>query len=170
MKKSSLKPDLIIALMALVIGIGTMVVYVYQARIMSKQQHASVWPFLEVSLSQGQQGTYISVENKGVGPAIVKSTKIEVDSQTYQENQIDEIIPKIVGKSLAFHYKTVANRVMKSGEFIKLLHVEDLKEAALLDSTLSKHRVKLSICYCSIYDECWTVSGNKLIPCESCEE
>lgn len=70
MKKSSLKPDLIIALMALVIGIGTMIVYVYQARIMSKQQHASVWPFLEVSITQGQLGTYISVENKGVGPAI----------------------------------------------------------------------------------------------------
>ena len=65
MKKSSLKPDLIIALMALVIGIGTMIVYVYQARIMSKQQHASVWPFLEVSISQGQLGTYVSVENKG---------------------------------------------------------------------------------------------------------
>lgn len=170
MKKSSLKPDLIIALMALVIGIGTMIVYVYQARIMSKQQHASVWPFLEVSISQGQQGTYISVENKGVGPAIVKSTKIEIDSVTYQEKQLGEVIPKIVGKRLAFHYTNVASRVMKSGEFVKLLHVEDLKEAALLDSTLMKHRVRLSICYCSIYDECWIVSGNKLTPCESCEE
>lgn len=170
MKKSSLKPDLIIALMALVIGIGTMIVYVYQARIMSKQQHASVWPFLEVSITQGQLGTYISVENKGVGPAIVKSTKIEVDSLTYQENQIDEIILKMVGKPLAHHYTTVANRVMKSGEVIRLFHIENLQEAALLDSAMAKHTVRLSICYCSIYDECWTVSGNKITPCESCEE
>ncbi|MBI3219375.1 MAG: hypothetical protein HYZ44_07675 [Bacteroidetes bacterium] len=170
MKKSSLKLDLVIALMALVIGIGTMAVYIYQARIMSKQQHASVWPFLEVSISQGQLGTYISVENKGVGPAIVKSTKIQVDSMTYQENQIDEIILKIVGKPLAHHYTTVANRVMKSGEAIRMFHIENLEEAALLDSAMAKHMLRLSISYCSIYDECWTVSGNKLTPCENCEE
>ena len=69
-----------------------------------------------------------------------------MDSVTYQENQIDEVILKIVGKPLAHHYTTVANRVMKSGEFvIRLLHVENLQEAALLDSAMAmKHRVRLS--------------------------
>lgn len=76
----------------------------------------------------------------------------------------------MMGKPLAHHYTTVANRVMKSGEVIRLFHIENLQEAALLDSAMANHMLRLSICYCSIYDECWTVSGNKLTPCESCEE
>lgn len=65
-----LRPDFSVALLAVIIGLSTMFVYIYQARIMSRQVQATTWPFLETIVSEGTDGFYINVKNKGVGPLL----------------------------------------------------------------------------------------------------
>jgi hypothetical protein len=55
--KTSLREKIIVAFAAILISVMTLFVYIYQARIMQEQQHASVWPYIEwdmtLSTSEG---------------------------------------------------------------------------------------------------------------------
>ena len=53
-----------------------MMVYIYQATIMSKQLSASVRPFLIAIYSNQEDVVSWGVENKGVGPAFIKETRL----------------------------------------------------------------------------------------------
>ena len=76
-KSFSLKPEMIIALSAVFVSVATLFVYIYQARIMEGQQHASVWPHIERQYVQtSTDGFILRVVNKGVGPAIIQSAKM----------------------------------------------------------------------------------------------
>lgn len=93
-----LRPDFIVALLAVIIGLSTMVVYIYQARIMSRQVHATTWPYLEANFSEGSAGWKVSVHNKGIGPAIVKSTYLILDQHKYIDSRdsIESIVLKLL--------------------------------------------------------------------------
>jgi hypothetical protein len=53
-----------------------MMVYIYQATIMSKQLSASVRPFPIAIYSNQEDVVSWGVENKGVGPAFIKETRL----------------------------------------------------------------------------------------------
>lgn len=162
--------DLWVSTMAIVIGISTMLVYIYQARIMSEQQHASVWPYLELNFSQNENSAAITVENKGVGPAIVKKVEIILDGEIYSESKHPEFVKKLLGRSVNYNYKSVESRVMKPGESISFISFYNSQSLAALDSALNNHNVEIVTCYCSIFDDCWIIKNGKAIECDSCEE
>lgn len=162
--KKRFSTEMIVALSAVVVSIMTLFVYIYQARIMMDQQHTSVWPYIEWTptyYSEENQEFYISVINKGVGPALVKDTKLYLDDTLYTYNEYDKFIEKLLGpgkrKALWVMTSSVANRVMAPGEEVKLFHVKNWKDARIPD--IQRKRYRLSICYCSIYGDCWTTNG-----------
>jgi len=76
-----------VALTAIFVSLATLTVYIYQARLMQRQQHASVWPFVECmpSFYEGVGLQYIA-ENKGVGPALIKKV-----TYTFAGNQTESL-------------------------------------------------------------------------------
>jgi hypothetical protein len=173
--RKKLKPDFIVAMLAVIIGLSTMFVYIYQARIMSRQMHATVWPYIEAnfSYSTGQNPSVsIIVTNKGVGPAIVKSAYIILDDQKYSDSQarIDSLALKLTGISgLLDSYTNLTTRVISPGEEIKFIGVTDSLKALTLIKSLSGHRIRTEICYCSVFEDCWKVESAKVTPCDRCE-
>lgn len=168
-KKRFLRPDFIVAILAVVIGLCTMFVYIYQAHVMSKQLEAAVWPFIEVLVSQGEKGLSLEVANKGAGPAIVRSNRLILDDQPFTEEQLDSLFVILTGKKIPHAYTTVQSRVVAAGERFTFIEVNDPRYLPTLDSALKKHTVRLELCYCSIYDQCWKVSRGKTTPCNTCE-
>ncbi len=172
-KLTSLRADLVIALMAVIIGLLTMFVYIYQANIMSKQMHAAAWPYLEVSFSSSDNSFLISVQNKGVGPAIIKSAYITADNIRFSENQkkIDSLMEAITGKKhVLTGYTNIRSRVLSPGDQIAFAEFKDSTTAAMVMPALAKHKVQLTICYCSIYEECWKLDAGKTVePCDKCD-
>jgi hypothetical protein len=167
-----LRPDFIVALLAVVIGLSTMFVYIYQARIMSKQMHATTWPRLETIISKGTSGFIVMVKNKGVGPAIVKNTVVILDEYRYADSKenLDSVAFKLTGKrDLLNGYTTVNNRVISAGEEIEFIEVTDSASLVLLDKSLRGHSFKIEICYCSVLGDCWLLVGGKTTECESCD-
>ena len=164
------KPDFIVATLAVIIGVLTMFVYSYQARVMSRQLHASVWPYIEVTFSQGAQGVSVDISNKGVGPALIKKHRVLYDGIEYPERKIDSLLLVMVGRKINRSLTTVEARVMAPGEKINFILVNDMRDMLSLDSAMQHHRISVSVCYCSIYDECWKVVGGKNEPCDSCDE
>jgi hypothetical protein len=171
-KRNRWSPELVVAVLAVVIGVGTMFVYIYQARIMSKQIQAATWPYLEIVFSNTGSDFSITVKNKGAGPAIIKKAWVRVDDVPYPDTQknIDSVAYLLTGsRTLLNGYTNVNNRVMSSGEVINFIEINDSTSVDLFFQALGKHAVQLEICYCSVFDECWKVVGGKVETCEDCE-
>lgn len=160
-----LKPDWVIAFAAIFISTATLFVYIYQARIMQKQQQTSVWPYVEWLYSNAENQFVITVENKGIGPAIIKGLTMKLDGEVIGSNSA--LFKKLLGTSdFEFINSTVARRVISAGEKVEMVHVYDSAMAHAIDSLLlwnnSAHTFALEICYCSVYDDCWRTDGTKI--------
>jgi hypothetical protein len=161
--KKGLKSEMIVAVAAIVVSVMTLFVYIFQARIMMDQQHTSVWPYVEWSTtftSEDTQEFYLEVANKGVGPALVKQATLSLNGKEYQNYR--EMLGELLGEDerdrLWIVYSSVDNRVLAPGEVVKIFHVKNWKEARIPQVDYSG--IAYSLCYCSIYDDCWITQGS----------
>lgn len=163
--KKKIDTGLLVGLCAIGISVATLFVYIYQARIMQSQQHASVWPYVESSYSN-VNGFHLQVQNKGIGPAIIKNAKYILDDK---EMDLDTLFNSLLGKKqeqMSFQYSYVIGRVMSPGESFKPFSIPEGIYSAKMDSALSKRDFRLEICFCSIYKDCWTSKGLKVVESE----
>lgn len=170
-KSFSLKPEMIIALSAVFVSVATLFVYIYQARIMQGQQHASVWPHIERQYVQtSTDGFILRVVNKGVGPAIIQSAKMRWNNEPVETPY--HLLSKFVNPdSISLYYSSLEKMVLAPGEKVEVFHiyVKDQTEYYKLQKALENFYSKFSfeICYCSIYKECWLYGREEdLIPCD----
>lgn len=171
-KSRFLRADLIVALLAVVIGLCTMFVYIYQARIMSKQMHMAAWPYLETNFSRTNNSFTVNVQNKGIGPAIIKKAYVVVDDVPLADTQanIDSITFIITGsRNILNGYTNLLGRVMAPNDVVQFIEVTDSTKINNFLLAMRKHKVRLEICYCSVFEECWKATGSKVEPCKECE-
>lgn len=158
--RRGLSTEFVVALCAVAISLATLGVYIYQARIMQSQQHASVWPYLEWTLTFSTiDGIFLSVTNKGVGPAIVKDTRLTLDGEPVNSGR--ELMNKLThGKADSIWSFTMAvnKRVIAPGEEIRLFHMKD-SSLHTMDFGDIYQRLKYEINYSSIYGDCWVSEG-----------
>lgn len=155
-----------VAFSAIFVSIATLFVYMYQARIMQDQQHTSVWPYVEWLYNNANREFYITVENKGIGPAIITNVELKLDGEVMESNSA--LFIKLLGTNdFNFVNSTVKGRVLSAGEKIEMVHVYDNTTARAIDSLLlwnsSPHTFEMEICYCSVYDDCWKTNGTTAI-------
>lgn len=158
--KRSISTEFIVATAAIIISLATLFVYIYQAKIMQSQQHTSVWPYIEWTMTIGPaDGIYLSVVNKGVGPAIIKSSEFYVDGNLVRSNE--EMIKKITNgriDSLGLFTQSIDKRVISPGEELRLFHMSG-RRLSNKEFEGFFSRIKYTIRYESIYGDCWTSSG-----------
>ncbi len=160
-QKFSISKEWAVSLSAIFVSVLTLFVYIYQARIMQSQQHASVWPYVEWTLTTSTvDGIYLSVHNKGVGPAIIKHTELLLDGIPIGAREIMNKLTKGKADSLWSFTMTVDKRVMAPGDEIRLFHMKG-EELNTMEFGKLYERVKYKICYCSIYNECWTTTDDE---------
>jgi hypothetical protein len=75
----------ILSLSAMSISFITLIIFIYQTNLMSKQNYLSILPYLQISTSNDGEGqTFsLSVMNHGVGPAIIESVKSDFGGQAH---------------------------------------------------------------------------------------
>ncbi len=66
----------------------------YTAYMQRQQVRAAVWPILEFDTSNGPMIRF-TVDNKGVGPAIIRHVAVKVDGQPVRD--WNEALDKLVG-------------------------------------------------------------------------
>jgi hypothetical protein len=158
--RKKIRSEWIVAFSAVSVSILTLFVYIYQARIMMEQQHASVWPYLEWTLTSSP-GTeiYLSVQNKGTGPAVVKNTELKLDGNIINHR---DMVKALLGNqldSLWHFFSIVDNRVLAPGDEIRLFHVKNDNGVTVPRIPKIFERIQYTICYCSVYGDCWTSYG-----------
>lgn len=143
-------PEMIVALSALFLGFLTAVISIYSAYVDREYARASVWPKLELFRSYDGKAFLYGVANKGTGPAIIQQAKVIVGSKSIKEwSDVDMFA---VSGIIQSH---ISSTTVPSGQTVIPLHYqgEQISDILKLDKEVS-----IELCYCSIYQECWTVN------------
>lgn len=85
MAKIKWNSERILSMSAMSISFITLIIFIYQTNLMSKQNYLSILPYLQTSTSfDGEHMRFsLSVLNHGVGPAIIESVKSEFEGKEY---------------------------------------------------------------------------------------
>lgn len=154
------KPEMIVALSALLISVVTTVVGIYSAYIDRAYARASVWPRLEIFRSYSDQSFSYGVSNNGTGPAIIKYAAVTYKSKSIKRwDEIPEI-PR-------FTQSHISQRILPAEKSIQPLIYQGAQNKLFL---AIDNDIKISLCYCSIYEQCWiTDRSNDPQPVDECK-
>lgn len=168
-KKKFWTSNKILSLSAIFMSACTLIVLIYQTNLMRKQQYMSEFPYLELgNYGGGTPNFRFSLTNNGVGPALIKSVKIQNKGKVYEEDLEAYLSRTIQPKdSLYFYYSNLGK-----GQLIPPNHTVDLislyngtsNDAHKLAQFIHDEEVDLEIEYASIYGERWVFSNHRPIP------
>jgi hypothetical protein len=133
-----------------------------QTYLMQRQQHATVWPYLELGTSiTGREGFAVRLTNKGVGPAIVKEVDIRYQGRPYDRL---EQVAKAVLRDTAFNYTVYMTnppdrKVFAQGESVLIFNVQRQDYAARL--VQAADQVQIRIRYASVFGQEWVVENGQ---------
>lgn len=148
------QPEMIVAISALITSLVAVIVAMYSAYIDRAYAKASVWPSVVIARSwQSNRYEYI-VLNQGNGPAIVNYVTMNVNGQpaTSWEDVLQIVAPE---KKVSYQQSHISNGVIRPGQKIQAFKTGDSAMVPLLlDATF-----EVTMCYCSIYEDCWITSG-----------
>lgn len=161
-KYDRLKPEMLMAIFAIIISMSTLFVYIYQSNLMKQQQKMSVWPYLSYGPSWGDDYLVISLINKGIGPAIIKEVKVELDGNPLNGfHSIMTTLPDTI--KTTYTYSSLWNgQVIMAGEKVDILTVRDPRVVSYLLDLVNGNRIVFEVCYASVYGETWRSYGLKV--------
>ena len=154
---------MIVAICAVVVGLCALGVSFYQTLIMreqqrelSEQRRAEMWPNVEMGVSNQGDTFRFLVVNTGIGPARIRSLRFDYNNTPIQN--WDELIKnKLEKKPYSYQQSQMTQRVLPPGEIIEGLVLEGEMAQSLAPYI---YDLNATICYCSIYDDCWEYSMN----------
>ena len=116
-----------------------------------------------------------SILNKGVGPAKIVDSELKVGGKVVEKySELTDVIDAILQDSSETTKPVTAeisygipSGILSPDEAFQLLqlNVPQTKKGIDLVDLL---QVEFSVCYCSIYDDCWTVHLGKEEPIKGC--
>jgi hypothetical protein len=153
--------------LSLVVGLAAIVaalVSLYQASLARQQSRAAAWPVLMggSSLATGKPYSYV-LANKGVGPARIRTVRVLVDGKDIAT--WTDALKRFTGlTAVGYEYSYVGpGSVMSPGSADTLLSIPAGANAFTFWREANK-RLTVSLCYCSVYDECWLTGEQSLEP------
>jgi hypothetical protein len=156
--------DMAVAFSALFVSVVSLGVAMRMAEANRRLVSASSWPFLSygpgTDTVNGVPKIHMKVANAGVGPAKIESAELVWKGVAYRSDlDFLKACCGFEGSTTDFDSDLLPNEVMRAGERTQFLgfkqSVSPTVFAALQHAMLSRD-LHLNVCYCSIFDECWT--------------
>ncbi len=151
----------VLAVIAVFISVVALYAALTEADSVRKQQAASVWPYVAVYYTinlpsnEGRPFLQVGLSNDGIGPARIEGARITLDGTAYDTwaDLFGRLAPDTFSK-----YRTSAfsRRVIPAGQSVVFLNMADPDEITALAGAFD--RLDARICYCSVFDDCWTAS------------
>ena len=177
--------DRVISITAMVIGIGSLLTIGYQASLMRQAQHASVLPYLYISLgANDQQGVRLMLTNSGIGPALVDEVHIRYQSKDFNADPYDFILsqrPDLAKMGLGVD-KVQTGRLIPAGatiqmvefgasgqkslpDVLRLFEIAEVPRAwyAAVGAAVGEKAI-IEITYKSVYGDRWRVRSDRIVP------
>lgn len=151
--KKWFKLETLVSFSAFVMSVCAIVISFAEVRMMSEQKEASVWPRLFSARNTSNLDFVVTVRNSGVGPAQIKSVEVTVDGKPVKN--WNEVIGLIDPQTkVAKSQSVLTNLVLVPGETVEAFK---LKGDGVDVFNLQRSRLRLKLCYCSIYEKCWVL-------------
>lgn len=152
--------QLIIAVCALLTSAIAVFVAWDQARVLRAQQHGAVYPVLQVDGFVSTDPDFVEIglrfRNSGVGPALIESIEIERNGQKLAD--LIEPYTQLPGAP-EMSWNSMAGRAIAPGETIDPLVFSwprgQISAEQLAAAAHDWGSMKLSTCYCSVFQRCW---------------
>jgi hypothetical protein len=169
---SSISTDRVLSVTAILIGMATTGIYLVQTRLIMNQQHASVWPCLQLTTTNngeenGEDYFQIEVKNKGVGPAIVRRVDVYYKGQRHES--ISDLFGVYIGNKydgIAFRNSSLEGLTVAIQEEIRPLVIQKSKVGNGFKKFYYSDSVSVAIYYQSVYKKNFVCSkkGNFELP------
>ncbi len=158
--------ELYLSIAAVFLSLAALVVSVIQTRIARQQQYASVWPRLSMSTDVIDRNLKSSVDNQGVGPAIIKRVTITYRGHTYDNIQrlfVEQTGP-LDGGFLSGELPE--ETVLKAGDSYPLFELSrnDEPMSMKLANMLRSPELHIRIVYQDIYGNEWQYDQGRTSP------
>ena len=166
-KSRRLSAEMITAITAVVIGVAAIGVSLYETTLIRQQLKGSSWPNIEVGFSYSEEGFRYFLTNSGVGPAKVQYAEITVDEDAVRDwGEFFERLGLEVGRYVTSY---IARGALPPGAVLDILVLDSAQPVDELYQ--QQDRVRISVCYCSVYDDCWIKTmADDPVPVRVCAE
>jgi hypothetical protein len=160
--------DMTMGASAIVLSIVSLFVALEDGNAMKRLVQANSWPFVASEYStlapDGSPHFRMSLTNKGVGPAKIETLEVFV-GRTAVKGPRDLLVALIGPEGLNHAHQVgtsdIVGSVLSARESVEYLttlpETFTPEQNAALRSNGSK--VNTRVCYCSVFDECWTRGG-----------
>ncbi|WP_299161855.1 hypothetical protein [uncultured Eudoraea sp.] len=166
--------DKILSLSAMSVSVLTLIIFIYQTNLMSKQNYLSILPYVQISTSDDKaENTFsLDIKNHGVGPAIIESVIIYYkgekhdlrDYDNYLYNYLKSEMPVL--DSVKFFSSSTLDKgiAIPANSSYNVFSVQDSeKDYNLLTTSLGellRNGLRYEITYRSIQNERWMIYNN----------
>jgi len=149
-----------IAAAALVISAAATVTSVFQTRVFANQLSATVWPYLAFSSYESDTELRYTIDNDGLGPAILRSVEVKLDGKPYEsfgdlENAL--MHGKQPRRSHSSSSSLSIGQVLRPGVSTQFIEYAGPGARAIIED--ARHRVRITVCYCSLLEQCWILTS-----------
>jgi hypothetical protein len=181
-----LNTDRVVSLCAMLVGLGSLFIIVYQTALLREQQKASALPYLMIRLQTNDDRSYVYARNSGVGPALIEDVVVRYRGQEIRKDPYDFLLearPNVMGRGLSVD-RMVPGRLVSVGEWVNWLGAEgngqemagtllglfDLGDApqAWYDGfgvpKSGPDKAIIEVTYRSVYGERWRVTSDGVVP------
>ena len=148
--------DALGVVVASLVGLLALLVSGYTAYVQRQQVRAQVWPHLWVAYQDLEH--QLTVFNKGVGPAIVRSVRVSVDGKP--QTEWNHVLAALKLPMTDYGHSTISGTVLSPGDALSILVFPDAQSHSRFREAMSA-RGLISICYCSTLDECWSFEDRR---------
>jgi len=180
--------DRLVSLIAMVIGLGSLFIIVYQTALLREQQAASALPYLMIGLQSNSDSTYIFARNTGVGPALIEEVVLRYQGRAIAQDPHDFFLdarPEVARSVNLGVDKLIPGRLVPAGDRINMLGSDGdngrVMEATLLglfdigevpqswyDNTgvpkSGPEKAIIEVTYRSVYGDRWRLTSDNLVP------
>ncbi len=151
-------------------GVFTGAVALYAAlnesQAVRQQTAASVWPYVQFMINDTSDDASasfaLSLNNVGVGPARMRSVQLTLAGEPVRDWQ--SMTAALMGTSprLGTEYgkASISRRVLAPGESVVAFQTAERELALSMQEAVYSGTARLTYCYCSIFDECWSTSSS----------
>ena len=168
--------DLILGSLAVLMSVVSIFIALHHGQTMEKLVEANSWPNISYTTGNEQAGApktiTLSLRNTGVGPARIDTFEV------FYKNKPLADFPQLLkaccdAASSNFSMSVVGNEVLPARDEIDFLTFSAASNKPDVWEALNKRRfdVRVRVCYCSVFDECWVrdSSAPRPSPIKQCE-
>lgn len=176
-RKFKLNSEKLLSFSAMAISFITLLIFIYQTNLMSRQNYLSIMPYLDMSTtnnsieSSREYNFQLNLKNHGVGPAIIESVRCKYKGKTYDLKDYNYYFFEFLLKQFP-ELKKVGNysassldkgMAIPANSAYNILSVNDSLGYHLITEVLGQmdsEGFDYEIVYKSIQDERWLIHDN----------